>query len=192
MSNVRDLENKLAMYGQSHLLNFYDELGEEERKAFINELTAIDFEESNLLFENAIATMAADVEKLDSRVEPISQTHFASKTESNKENLDLYYQHGLEEISQGHVGVLLMAGGQGTRLGVCYPKGVYSGGLLSGKTLLQIQAEKFVFDVFEFSNNFISWEVPRCEEFSALKNSDDVGKDCPSTARQDIYSLHKA
>lgn len=54
-----------------------------------------------------------------------------------------------------------------------------------------IKIEKFVFDVFKYTKNFVCWEVERDVEFSALKNADDAKKDCPSTAKADLYKLHK-
>lgn len=54
-----------------------------------------------------------------------------------------------------------------------------------------IKIEKFVFDVFPFAKNFAVWQGTREEEFSPLKNSNSAGQDCSSTARTDLFNLHK-
>ena len=51
-------------------------------------------------------------------------------------------QRGIDALRAGKVGVLLVAGGQGTRLGFKLPKSLYPIGPISQATLLQIHVEK--------------------------------------------------
>ena len=51
--------------------------------------------------------------------------------------------------------------------------------------------EKFVFDVFQFSEKFTVLEVARNEEFSPLKNPPGATKCSPETCLDDLSNQHQ-
>ncbi|KAI6216190.1 putative UDP-N-acetylglucosamine pyrophosphorylase [Aphelenchoides fujianensis] len=53
-----------------------------------------------------------------------------------------------------------------------------------------IKLERFIFDVFPLAREFHVFQVEPSEEFSPLKNGDDVGVDCPRTCINDLLKLH--
>lgn len=142
MLPLEQLQQSLERAGQSHVLQFWSELCEEERHNFLNELSQLDLERLKDHCEGAARAAAAPPASLDQYMEPMPAEFIGSVKKSDQTALTEWENKGLLLISENQVGVLLLAGGQGTRLGVQYPKGMYNVGIPSGKTLYQIQAER--------------------------------------------------
>ncbi|KAJ5300511.1 uncharacterized protein N7443_005513 [Penicillium atrosanguineum] len=77
-------------------------------------------------------------------VEPLPESATASILDSDPADIKRWYDAGLKQVAENKVAVVLMAGGQGTRLGSSAPKGCYDIGLLSEKSLFQLQAERIL------------------------------------------------
>lgn len=141
--DVDSLRNKLSTLGQEHLLDYWHELTDDQKQNLYDDIEGTNIEEVVSFFQNASKNMKNSNIKVDEKMEPVPTDLLGSVTRSGKK-LNEWYNKGLKEIAKGHVSVLLMAGGQGTRLGVSSPKGMYNVGLPSQKTLYQLQAEKIL------------------------------------------------
>ncbi|XP_075240623.1 UDP-N-acetylhexosamine pyrophosphorylase-like isoform X2 [Convolutriloba macropyga] len=130
-----ELRDKLTRYEQSHLMQFYDELNEQDQQKLLADISTVDFDDVNQFFDAKYSTTEA------CRLSPVEKDITGSVHDANASE---YRDKGLSVIAANKVCVLLLAGGQGTRLGVTYPKGMYNVGLPSGKTLYQIQAERIL------------------------------------------------
>ncbi|XP_047522522.1 UDP-N-acetylhexosamine pyrophosphorylase [Pieris napi] len=142
--SFENLKDYVSAHGQEHLIKYWPELNDNEREQLAGEIRKLDLAEMNETFHRANETPKVILEKLDDELKPIPQTHYEAVPSLTEEKIMEYENIGLQEISDGKVGVLLLAGGQATRLGFGHPKGMYDVGLPSHKTLFQIQAERIL------------------------------------------------
>lgn len=142
--SYENLKTLLSAHNQEHLLKYWPELSEKERENLESEIKKLDLAEIVNLFERANESSKVILEKLEEDLKPIPETHYEAVPSLTEEKIEEYENIGFKEISQNKVGVLLLAGGQATRLGFGHPKGMYNVGLPSNKTLFQIQAERIL------------------------------------------------
>ena len=138
------LSAKLKEFGQEHLLDHKEALNDQEQEAFFKELSGLDLAELNGDFERCVSAAEKGSGKLDDLMEPLSAEQCGSIMNASQDELQSYEKTSFEAIAAGKMGILLLAGGQGTRLGVAYPKGMYDVGLPSGKSVFQLQAERIL------------------------------------------------
>ncbi|KAL0581058.1 UDP-N-acetylglucosamine pyrophosphorylase [Marasmius crinis-equi] len=140
--SFESLQKRYEAAGQGHLLKFWPQLSDSEQKTLADQLNALDIERVNRIYKKAVSSEAEsnDPSGPAQAIEPLPEG--ASESVTNAAKAKEWRQTGLDAIARGEVGVLLMAGGQGTRLGSSAPKGCYDIGLPSHKSLFQYQAER--------------------------------------------------
>ncbi|XP_013409535.1 UDP-N-acetylhexosamine pyrophosphorylase isoform X1 [Lingula anatina] len=142
--DLESLRKELSENGQEHLLQFWDTLDEEKKQSLYSDLKNLDYAKNNIYFKRCMESLKLAGEKLDDHLQPPPPEVCGSFLDTDKETLKKYEEDGLRLVSDNKIAVLLLAGGQGTRLGVNYPKGMYNVGLPSEKTLYQLQAERIL------------------------------------------------
>lgn len=140
--NVEAQKARYAKAGQGQVHSFYDSLSASEKEALYLQLEGFDPEYINKITDRALNPPKGDGQP--TVVEPLPESATASILDSSQADQDKWYKHGLELISQNKVAVVLLAGGQGTRLGSKAPKGCFDIDLPSHKSLFQIQAERIL------------------------------------------------
>lgn len=139
---LRELKNKYIEAGQDHVFAFYDDLSTAEKAGLFERLKSFDPQYINEITHKALHPVRSSEESQQTNLEPLPEQATASILDSKDDDIQSWYTSGLEYVSKGQVAVVLMAGGQGTRLGSSDPKGCFDIGLPSQKSLFQIQAER--------------------------------------------------
>jgi UDP-N-acetylglucosamine/UDP-N-acetylgalactosamine diphosphorylase len=127
-----DLRRRLKEHGQEHVVAFWDRLTDAERRGLLDQLRAIDLDQLRRLYarrDEKFVVPAAD------RIVPAPVARLGEDTAELR-------RLGEDALRRGEVAVLIVAGGQGSRLGFHHPKGMFRVGPVSDKSLFQIHADK--------------------------------------------------
>lgn len=130
---------RLDEHGQSHLLRFVDDLSSDEVLALLDDIESIDYALFNRLIRDWIERQP-EPESYES-IEPVPT--FPVYDPANPVVQEAV-EAGEQAIREGNVGVFLVAGGQGTRLGFDGPKGAYPIGPVTGRTIFEYHSEKIL------------------------------------------------
>ncbi|HEY7152419.1 MAG TPA: UDPGP type 1 family protein [Gemmataceae bacterium] len=133
MTVPAELRQKLQRHQQEHALAWWDRLNDAERRVLIEQLQSIDLERLSQLFAERERTYQVPE---PSRIKPLP---IAPADASDNAAMRAV---GEEALRRGEVAALVVAGGQGSRLGFDHPKGMFAVGPISHKSLFQIHAEK--------------------------------------------------
>lgn len=107
----------LERYSQTHLLAFYDELSPEEQTSLLDQIASVDF--------SLLSLKREDITSSRGFIEPLGATTL-DQIEARR---DEFEKAGISALAQGKIGAVLLAGGQGTRLGFDRAKGCFNVGI---------------------------------------------------------------
>lgn len=134
------LLERLKDYGQEDVFSLWDELSPEERHLLVKDIESLDLPRIDRIIQCSFHSQGLPA----AAIEPVPESSVSTVEERTMEDRGRWWKMGLKAIAEGKLAVLLLSGGQGTRLGSSDPKGCFNIGLPSGKSLFQIQAERIL------------------------------------------------
>lgn len=147
---------KLTPAGQEHLLKYYDDLKEEERIELLGQIEALDLSLLDLIKDGVKEVPKGVLAPLGA----VTMEEIAKKK-------DEWENKGIQAIKECKVGAVLLAGGQGTRLGLDKPKGMLNVGIQKELYLF----EQLINNLMEVVKKANAW-VPLFVMTSEKNNAD--------------------
>ncbi len=136
----KKVKELLKLYNQEHLTRYESELSDSERDILYKQILDIDW---NFL-ESLNKSSSTDI----STIEPIG----ALSIKDIEAKKDAYKATGIKAIQDGKLCLLLLAGGQGTRLGHDKPKGCFNMGINKELSIFSLLMEHTLKIVKEADN----------------------------------------
>jgi UDP-N-acetylglucosamine/UDP-N-acetylgalactosamine diphosphorylase len=140
LDRERVIRENAESAGQGHLFAWWPELNGAERASLLEQADSIDFS----LLESLIQDLVLDPRKEEAAALGPAPIIPIPGTDAEKRARDLARERGEALLREGKVAALVVAGGQGTRLGFHGPKGAFPIGPLSKKCLFAFFAERIL------------------------------------------------
>tara|TARA_R110002111_G_scaffold258083_1_gene326886 strand:- start:136042 stop:137463 length:1422 start_codon:yes stop_codon:yes gene_type:complete len=140
-----DLLKILAEYHQLHLIHWWEELNEQEQQELTSQIQLINFGQIQRLYSPAQPrkTEESPAQKAERATRPATVIRLQDRSPSASSTSQAV-QAGTQLLAEGKVGAILVAGGQGSRLGFEHPKGMYPVGPVKQTSLFQILVEQLI------------------------------------------------
>ncbi len=152
-----DIKTKLEKLNQTQLLKFENELTTQQKEQLYKQIESLDFsylEELNKNEDNSQKTTITPIKAMT-----------VNEIQQRKQEFE---QIGLQALKNNEIGVLLLAGGMGTRLGSDKPKGMFNIGKTKDVYIFQRLFENTL-EVVKRCGKFIPFFIMTSE-----KNNDDT------------------
>jgi len=141
------IAERLEFYHQEHLLQGWEALPRERQAEFARQLEQVDFDQLTDLLDSQKSGRAAEQEspaQLARRATPPAFLIRQPQSDLDAARWQSAQTRGEEILREGRVGTILVAGGQGTRLGFDHPKGMFPIGPVSNAPLFQLLCEQLL------------------------------------------------
>jgi len=152
-TSFEDIHAAFEHAGQGHVFRFWDGLDEAQRSVLLDQCAALDLPALTAALAATLELGAAGAPKLEPV--PVERT---PEHGGDAARLAAARERGEELLSQGRVGLMVVAGGQATRLGFDGPKGTFPIGPVSERSLFEVQAQK-IHRVRERHGRALPWYV---------------------------------
>jgi UDP-N-acetylglucosamine/UDP-N-acetylgalactosamine diphosphorylase len=139
MVTEQELRSRYEQVGQGHVFQHVENLSDSEKEVLLHQLKGIQVEKLAPLLEAAMRSDNETSGLSNSAIQPFAG---AVARSSDFAVVQSSRSTGMQAVAQGQVAALVLAGGQGTRLGFSGPKGMYDIGLPSHRTLFELMAER--------------------------------------------------